>query len=322
MANPPTQYQQLMASAGLAVKQSRDALGAAQHISGQLTRVDTELARLSQNAQDLYQAIGRLQTQRQNGDPSIQRVENIPGRRVPFDMAVDIPIGDAVTAVQQGTFLVSQEGPFVAVSRSAIFTSTYGFQVSDPASPGTVASFFGRSFGRLRPVHSAWDLNDGIPRTQVTMAQALPGSGAAQIISPSNASSWRSMQGDFRITMTNAGSSFPRQNIQIPSSSWVRGQNDPWPLPALDVFERGEVVTYQVLPLHPNNPPFGNVFGYGAPNAAFPFVGSGFDAVEGILDPSIDAAGTTDPVTRVAQGILTIMLHGYRIVQPAGAGPY
>jgi hypothetical protein len=27
-------------------------------------------------------------------------------------------------------------------------------------------------------------------------------------------------------------------------------------------------------------------------------------------------------VTRVASGILTIGFHGYRIVQPAGAGPY
>lgn len=318
----PVQYNQLMQSAGLAVKQSRDALAAAQQSGADIQGVRSELARLAQNAEDLRNAIGRLQVQRNNGDPGIQRVENIPGRRVPFDFVVDIAIGDNVASVQQGTLTVSQEGPYIATARMATFTSIYGFQVTDPSVPGSLATFAGRSYGRLRPVHSVWDLNDGLPRTQVAMPVAFPGTGAGQVINPSNASPWRSMQGDFRIKVENAGSSFPRQNIEVPSAFWVQGQNDPWDLACLDVFERGEVITFQVLPLHVNNPPFGNVFGFGAPNANYPFVMSGFDAIEGIIDANNSAAGSTDPVTRVARGILTLGFKGYRIVQPAGAGPY
>ncbi len=316
-------YRQLMDSAGLAVKQSREALSAAQQMGGALSSVRQEMSRLAQNATDLQAALGRLQVQRSTGDPGIQRVENIPGRRVPFDYFVDIPIGDNVTSVQQGTITISQEGPFVAVARMAVFLSTYQYQVNtDLANPNAVATFAGRSYGRLRPVHSVWDLNDGLPRTQVVMAQAMPGTGAPHVISPSNSSPFRSMEADYRVRFLNAGASFPRSNIEIPSSFWAKGQNDPFELGCLDVFERGEVLTFQVLPLHPNNPPFGNIFGFGAPNPNYPFVASGFDAIEGVNDANNAEAGTTDPVTRVASGILTIGFHGYRIVQPAGAGPY
>ena len=319
----PMMIQQLMDSAGLAIKQSRDALQAAQQMGAQMGGLRQEMARMAQNAADLQAALQRVQVQRQQGDPGIQRVENIPGRRVPFDLFVDIPIGDNITSVQQGTITISQEGPFIAVSRMAVFLSTYQFQVvADPNQPNQKATFAGRSFGRQRPIHSVWDLNDGQPRTQVVMSVAMPGTGAPQVISPSNASPFRSMEADYRIRFENAGSSFPRSNIEIPSAFWVRAQNDPFELGALDVFERGEVLTFQVLPLHPNNPPYGNVFGFGAPNPAFPFVQSGWDAIEGIVDANNPAAGTTDPVTRVASGILTIGFHGYRIVQPAGAGPY
>ncbi len=319
----PVLLQQLMDSCGLAIKQSREAVHAANQAGSQLSGVRQEMARLAQNATDLQSAMQRVQVQRSSGDPGIQRVENIPGRRVPFDLFVDIPIGDNITSVQQGTITISQEGPFIAVSRMAVFLSTYQFQVvPDVSQPNSRATFAGRSFGRQRPIHSVWDLNDGMPRTQVVMAVAAPGTGAPQVISPANASPFRSMEADYRIRFENAGSSFPRGNIEIPSAFWVRGQNDPFELGALDVFERGEVLTFQVLPLHPNNPPYGNVFGFGAPNPAYPFVQSGWDAVEGIIDSNNPDAGTTDPVTRVASGILTIGFHGYRIVQPAGAGPY
>jgi hypothetical protein len=319
----PVLIQQLMDSAGLAIKQSRDALQAAGQAGAQMAGMRQEMARMAQNAADLQTALQRVQMQRQNGDPGIQRVENIPGRRVPFDLFVDIPIGDNITSVQQGTITISQEGPFVATARMAVFLSTYQFQVvPDPNQPNNKATFAGRSFGRQRPIHSVWDLNDGLPRTQVVMPVAMPGTGAPQVISPSNASPFRSMEADYRIRFENAGSSFPRSNIEIPSAFWVRGQNDPFELGALDVFERGEVLTFQVLPLHPNNPPYGNVFGFGAPNPNYPFLQSGFDAIEGVVDANNPDAGSTDPVTRVASGILTIGFHGYRIVQPAGAGPY
>lgn len=318
----PRILQQLQNSAGMAIKQSRDALEAANAAGAQMGGMRQELARLAQNAELLRSALDRVQVSARSGDPHIQYVENIPGRRIPFDLLVEIPIGQQITSVQQGSLTISQEGPFVAVARYAYLLSAAAFRVRDPENQGTVATFSGRSFGRWRPIHSVWDLNDGQPHTQVTQLVAFPGTGAPHVVSPSNSSPFRSMQQDFRIAFQNAGSSFPRQNVPVPSPAYVKGQNDPFELGALDVFERGEVLTWQVLPLHPNNPAFGNIFGFGAPNPAYPFVDSGFDDVEGISDPNDPAAGDLDPVTRVFDAVLVIGFHGYRIVQPAGAGPY
>ncbi len=44
--------------------------------------------------------------------------------------------------------------------------------------------------------------------------------------------------------------------------------------------------------------------------------------IDGMARGVRQVAELPDPVTRVASGILTIGFHGYRIVQPAGAGPY
>lgn len=311
---------QLMQSAGVAVKQSRDALAIAQHAANGYDGLRSEVARLAQNAEDLRSAMSRVQM-RGADSPDIQRIENIPGRRIPFDLLVDIPINAQQTSVVQGTITISQEGPFVAVARYATFLSAFSYQVRNPVN-GSIATFNGRSFGRYRPIHSAWDLNDGQPYTQLVMAAPPPGSGAPHVISPANASPFRTMEPDFRIKFENAGSSFPRSNIEVPSSFWTTSINEPFKLGALDFFERGEVLTIKVLPLHPNNPAFGNLSGYGAPNPAYPFLDSGWDAIEGINDENNAAAGDIDPVTRVQNGILTIGFHGYRIVQPAGAGPY
>src|SRR5882724_11813011 len=127
------------------------------------------------------------------GPPNIQYVENIPGRRIPFDLLVRIPIGSGINSVQQSTIQVSQEGPFVAVARMAIIVSQLQVQRTDPTS-GAKATFFGRSYGRQRPIHSAWDLMDGMPRQEVLQSgMAFPGTGAPHILSPSNGSPFRSM---------------------------------------------------------------------------------------------------------------------------------
>ena len=108
----------------------------------------------------------------------------------------------------------------------------------------------------------------------------------------------------------------------MPSSFWTSQINSRFALAALDVFERGEVLTFNVLPLHINNPSYGNVQGGAGTNPAFPFLASGWDYIEGINDQADAAAGSTDPITRLPNGILTIGFHGYRIIQPAGSGPY
>jgi hypothetical protein len=314
--------QQIMNSAGLAVRQSREAMQLAQSMGGEVGQLRGQLQELARNASELRQTLQKVSIARAGGgDPGIQRVENIPGRRVPFDLLVSIPIGANVTAVQQGTLTISQDGPFVAVARYASFLSAYSYQLRSPVD-GSVATFSGRSFGRWRPIHSAWDLNDGQPANSVSYAQPFPGTGAPHVISPSNQSSFRSMEADFNIFFQDAGSSFPRSNIEVPSSFYTKAVNDPFELGALDVFERGEVITWKVLPLHVNNPSFGNVSGFGAPNANYPFLDSGFDAVEGVVDQNDAAAADLDPITRVPNGFLVIGFHGYRIIQPAGAGQH
>jgi len=311
--------QRLVQSAGLSQKLSREAIQRAMNSEAQQTSILQELHRLAQNADELRRALASVSAAR-SGNPNIQHVENIPGRRIPFDLLVDIPIGANVTSTQQGTILISQEGPFVACARYATFLSTFELQRRDPVT-GQLAAFQGRSFGRYRPVHSAWDINDGQPHSQQIQIVGAPGTGAPHVLSPGNGSPFRTMEPDFRVLFENAGSSFPRQNIEVPSAFWTTNVSDPFPLPALDVFERGEVLTFKVLPLHPNNPPFGNLSGYGAPNPIFPFLDSQWDTIEGINDQN-DPAATTDPINRLANGILTIGFSGYRIVMPAGPGPY
>jgi len=250
-------------------------------------------------------------------NPDIQRIENIPGRRVPFDYLVDIPIGPNITSVQQGTITISQEGPFVATCRYAAFLSQYQFERTDDTGAKTV--FSGRSNGRYRPIHSVCDFNDGQIVSEVVQSTPFPGTGAPHVASPSNSSPFRTMEGDYRIKFENAGSSYPRSNIEVPSPFWMQGCNEPFPLPALDFFERGEVLTFKVLPTHANNAAYGNVFGFGSPSPSYPFKESQWDAVEGISDPNV-AGVTEDPIVRAPNGVLTIGFAGYRIMQPPGAG--
>ena len=85
----------------------------------------------------------------------------------------------------------------------------------------------------------------------------------------------------------------------------------------IDEFEPGARATQETLTDdNEEEPPVGNVTGFAA-GGNYPFAGSQYDVHEGILDPLIDQQ-TTDPATRLPDGILTIGFHGYRIVQPPG----
>jgi hypothetical protein len=283
-------------------------------VSREHQQVIAELKRMQAIVQNLQMA--------RTNETNTQRIENIPGRRIPFDYLVEIPILAGVQTEQPGTIPISQEGPFVATHRVCALRSTFEFERRDPGS-STVAKFFGRSYGRFRPIHSAWDITDAERVQQVTQAVGFPGTGAPHIISPSNESSFRSMEGDFMIKFVEGSTSYPRSNIPVPSTLWTKEINSPFDLGALDFFERGDVITFNVLPLHPNNPQWGNVSAYGVgPNVNYPFITSQWDAVEGISDAMDAAANATDPITRLPNASLIIGFHGFRIVQPAGAGPY
>jgi hypothetical protein len=250
----------------------------------------------------------------QVSEHSVRYIESIPGRRVPFDLLVDIPIAANETGTQQGTRTVSQDGPFVAVARMAVFQSAYQFSLRDPETQET-ATFLGRSFGRWRPISSVNDFNDAGGLLQPVTGIAFPGTGAPIYASPSNHSGFRTMEFDATIDFLNQGSAYPRSNQEVSSAFW----GDicvPFQLGALDFFERGETLQWKVRPTHPNNPPFGNCFGYAA-GGLFPFLDSQYDVHEGICDP-LNPEATVDPAIRLPNGILQIGFHGFRIIQPPG----
>jgi hypothetical protein len=277
--------------------------------------------------------------------PGTIRIEDIPGRRVPYVLAVDIAINNNTTSQREASVTISQEGPFVAVRRMAIFQSAYEFQTTDPET-GQVSRFTGRSFGRYRPVHSAGDLMDSqhnaiadtatwfwqnLANPSVAVGTELPN---ATLGLPSNMSSFRTMEFDGRVEVINAGSSYPRQNIEIPSAFWSANINAPWDLGCLDFFERGEVITVRCQPLHVNNPPVGNVdSSHIFPvtddgGTGWPFLDGQYDAHEGICTPDAVTLGDDNPlevnvlasdaVQRLPDGVLTFAWEGYRIIQPVG----
>jgi hypothetical protein len=281
-------------------------------------------------------------------DPGTVRVENIPGKRVPYIALVEIPIQSNDTSIREASWTVTQDGPFVATRRWATFLSSYEFQVTDVIT-GNRAKFPGRSYGRYRPAHSASDVNDALAQMSVSAlwflnawggnggtvppaGALMPGAGLAL---PTNASSFRSMEFDGRVQIESAGATFPRQNKSVPSAWWAQENNGPVELSALDVFERGECITWKVQPNHVNNPPAGNVGGSCVfPNAAatvngWPFVDGQYDPHEGVQTPSAVSIGAgandwdflpiaDDPIVRLPDGYIILAYEGYRIIQPPG----
>lgn len=301
--------------------------------------------------QDFHAVLSALKMNASGHDADVDpvvRIENIPGKRVPWSYLVNIDIGPEVTSVRQNSFQVDPGVPFVATRRMAIFTSEFQFEFTNDVT-GNTGRLAGRSYGRQRPIHSACDFNDAMSPSIAdgtawfldagaappAAGTVLPG-GSLQL--PSNMSSFRTMQFDGRINIKAAGSGWPRSNISVPSAFWTEYCNSPFDLSALDFFERAELVTFLVQPTHVNNPPAGNVDGeciFPAAAAAaggsfgYPFVDGQYDQHEGICTPNAVVQGDaqrdyeptlSDPITRLPQGQLTIGFEGYRILQGTEPG--
>jgi len=310
--------QNLQQQAGYAASQAKQANEAVRGMQGDSALIRQALERNTRDLQNLANALQGVEGKSIGGgntNDHVRYIESIPGRRIPFDLIVSIPIGTNSIAEAQGTKTISQDGPFVAVARFATFQSAFQFAKLDPTTQQG-ATFQGRSFGRFRPVHSAWDLNDGQMGYQPIVGVAAPGTGVPIYASPSNHSSFRSMEFDAVITMLNQGAGFPRSNDPVPSAFYSESVNSPFQLGALDFFERGETIQWKVQPTHVNNPPAGNLSGYAA-GGLFPFLGSQYDVHEGIMDPQAPDV-TADPITRLPDGILVVGMHGFRIIQPPG----
>jgi hypothetical protein len=279
----------------------------------QLTLVDQNMQQLAGMLQGISGGgarepqLGSVQSRDQ-----ILFIDQIPGRRIPFDMLLSIPIGANVTSAQQQTMTISQDGPFVATARFAVFQSSHQFS---QLVNGARVSFQGRTNGRFRPIHSVCDWLDGAA-FQPVVGAANPGVGGPIYASPSNHAGSRSMEFDGVVELINQGSGYPRHNTPVPTAFWAAEQNSAFQLAALDFFERGEVIQIKVTPTHINNPMGGNVAQFLA-GGVFPGLDSQYDVHEGILD-EYSAQATTDPAQRVPQGILIIGLHGFKIIQPPG----
>lgn len=319
MANFEEILANLQRQAGFAAGQAREAVAAAQSAQGGVSLANQRLERMEKDLGALSSALDRVRGSgggQSVGTGNIRYIEKIPGRRIPFDFVVAIPIGNTVTSTLQGVKSVSQDGPFVAVSRTAILLSQMTFARRDPVT-NAVATFQGRSFGRYRPASSCWDLMDASAGVlQPITGIAAPGTGAPIVASPANLSGFRTMEFDGLITMRNQGSGWPRSTDPVPSAFYSKSINEAFELGALDFFERGETIAFEVTPTHLANPPAGNLSGYAA-GGLYPFLASQYDVHEGIND-ALNPAATTDPITRLADGILFIVLHGFRIVQPPG----
>lgn len=319
MADLPSILNSLQQQVNAANARSRAAEQQLINIDGRNQQLVQMMERQSRDLQQLGDALSRVKGQ-SGGEAltpdHIRYIEQIPGRRLPFDVSVAIPIGANVTSDQQRSVPISMDGPFVAVRRQAAFLSNYAFSYTDPQTLQAVG-FQGRSFGRWRPIHSMWDVNDASASIiNPTAGAPLPGTGEPIYASASNFSGFRTMEFDGYVKFENQGSAYPRQNIPIPTAWYTEQINSPYDLAALDFFEKNEVLAWTVTPTHPNNPSYGNVSGY-AVGGSFPFLASQYDVHEGVNDPQLRNI-TSDPVTRLPDGLLIISFHGYRIIQPPG----
>jgi len=131
---------------------------------------------------------------------------------------------------------------------------------------------------------------------------------------PTNRSPYRTMEFDGYVSLKN--SVYPRQNQQVPTSLWAPGFTQTQQLPVLDYFEKGEIIEFEIEPLHVNNPAAGNIQAF---LGSMPYLAGQYDGHEGIgytawaCDP-----GVADVITRRPDGILVVGLLGFRILQPPG----
>jgi len=255
------------------------------------------------------------------GLPDVLHIEDIPGRRVPFDVSVKLRIAPNSTSKVENSYTVTEHGPFVAVGRYATFLSSYTFSVVED---GTSETYVGRSFGRFRPVSSVIDFMDaqqGWQQTYAWSGLAAEGCGASDATPvtalterPTNRSPFRTMSFDGYCGIRNTV--FPRQNEDVPLALWAPGIESMMQLPVLDYFERGETIEFWAEPTHVNNPAAGNI---DALVGAMPFLAGQYDGHEGIkYDSWLCTTGATDTVTRSPAGILQLGYFGYRILHPSG----
>ena len=85
MADPrQVDLSRLAQSVGVAVRDSRQALQAMSNVQAEHSSIAQRIQAQERSLRDLANAVGKVQVYG-GENPDIQRIENIPGRRVPFD---------------------------------------------------------------------------------------------------------------------------------------------------------------------------------------------------------------------------------------------
>lgn len=314
------ELQQLERMANYAISQAKDANTQAQLSARDVQAMEGQHKLITQHLTDLSNVLSQARVGGAgNGNPDLQFIESVPGKRIHYDELVAIQISANDASKRTGTITITTEGPFVAVSRYATFLSDYSYQYTDPQTL-VATTFLGRSNGRFRPIHSMADIMDAQLPADVQRVVAMPGTGAPSYSSPALHAPYRTMEFDGRIKVIDQGSGFPRSNIDVPTPFWTTFINSPFQLAALDFFARASVIQIEVTPGHVNNPNAGGLIGFGA-GGAFPFSQAQFDHHEGVNDTEnlVVPAGGTDPANRLPNGTLFVGFHGYRIIQPPGA---
>ncbi len=301
-------------------------------LSGSLrTNLSRELAqktvKIEQQLTELASIASAIAIQKGGaGANTYLRPEDVPGKRIPYMFCLDMPIsGSSATQVQQ-SLPITMEGLFVATRRICCFQSSAQIQYTDPDTQA-ISNFAGRSNGRYRPTSSLADIVDAlgsIPLASISQP-LVNGTKMASVQFPGSMSGYRTMEFDGKVLLVAAGSSVPRSNVPVPTPGWSQGIGEWQDFSYPDIYERGEVLQVTVTPNHLNNPAAGNVSGVNIFGTdGYPFLQGQYDAQEGIMTPgALTVAGgnvtqnfSTDPINRVYDGIFTVILEGYRIMNP------
>jgi len=237
----------------------------------------------------------------------IRYIEDIPGKRVPYflNLEIQVPPGvDAngnVVSIANQVFSdaqpISMDGPFLATHYLASFRAkTYslgptGLRQNDPPAGSEVVTPL---TGRFRPTASTADPFSG--------AYIGPSTGVQTLVDASLVNTFRPGTLDFLFEVQDTGTDRQRQNdIATPSRYLFTEFDRPYYLAVSDFYERGSLIRVKVTPTRE----LGTVeMNYVAYNGLAP----------GELAP-IDPTANNGRVSFAMGGTLTFTLGGYKILQ-------
>jgi len=278
-----------------------------------LRNLNDKQARQSSQFEALAKAYRELRTRSEGDKLEIQRlgewvrkaasriryIEDIPGKRVPYTMNFEVsipsqanqsnPVGARIRAQQQ----VSMDGPFVGTMLMGAFrmqTFSLGpIEETYPNLPPLGEEVQTPLTGRFRPVASTADAFKG--------AYIGPGYGA----NATDVNTFRPGEIDFLWEYADEGTDRERQN-QIPTPSrYLFSENDrPFYLAVSDFFERGTTIAFYLTLLRQ----------VGLVEVNF---GPGWNGVT--ESPIASPIEDTDRVILALGGIVTLSIHGYKILQ-------